>query len=58
MAKNPEGTERSRENAAKWLRDKAQEHAQKTGQDPAKLDREVGDTLRDSDARKRDKGSR
>jgi len=58
MAKNPEGTAADRERAANWMREQARKHGQKTGQNPDKLEREIGRVLHEGDRRKSDTGRR
>ena len=51
-------TARSREEAARWVRERARKHAKDTGQNPDKAEREVGKALRKGDRKESETGSR
>lgn len=51
-------TNKTREEAARWVRENARKHAGKTGQSVSDADREVGKVLREGDRREKETGKR
>lgn len=51
-------TQQKREEAARWVRERAQREAGKRGQDVGKADQEVARVLREGDRKEKETGSR